>query len=164
MKWFWALLLFLNLSHANTNSVVRITSNHELEKLRQIPQSLMAALVEQGFKMQPLSSDTYELVVEDLTCHWKSRDAEFPDSIYGGLPTVKCFLEINTDHEEVKVLQEGRYILSLLKEIERELDVNYFTDCAMGQCWSVVRKISCTVDQRGPMNSAFACQFFTEQN
>ncbi len=143
-----------------TSSSLTITSNDAIEELGNVPQYLMAVLLDNNISQVEVKPSLFEMNVKNVRCDYSSRDAVFPDSSEGGLAVVKCYkdAEIERNGNGTKLI-EGRYLYNLLETIEKHTDFS-ISDCALGgRCTSFVSNITCTVNlEAEDMRSAYSCR------
>ena len=140
---------------------VIVTSAAEDYELGRVPQNLMSVLLDQKFKQVEISKGVFEILVKDLRCDFSSRDALFPDSSIGGLPTVKCFVNAESIRNgKGKAIQDSRYIYDILNLVDTKTGAE-IGDCSMGgKCSSFVKILKCQVDlNQEEMSKAYSCLF-----
>lgn len=162
MKKYFTLLVLITFRSFAGESSFLVDSNNENEKLRVLPQQLMATFVDQGFKQKETSKGIFELKIKNLRCDINSRDFLYPDWSNAGLPSVKCFSNTRTEMgSKGKKILEGRYVNTLLGTLSSELNDFNVYDCAMGgKCIAFVKEIKCKIDlNQEEMHNAYSCEF-----
>jgi hypothetical protein len=144
---------------------VTIDANNSNEELARIPQNLMSVFVDQGFKQKEISKNVFQLEIKNLSCYGNSRDVLYPDYSNAGLPKIECFVEKTSGlRENVKKLQESRYLQALIDVMEKNIKDFYVSDSAMGgKSFSGIPKILCKSDlNQNEMHNAFSCEITLE--
>lgn len=152
-------LITINAVLASSSSVT-INSNDAVMELGDVPQNLMAVLLDNKIAQVEIKPNVFEVSVKNVRCDFSSRDAMFPDSSEAGLALVKCYKDavVERNGNGTKLI-ESRYLYSVLETIEKYTDLA-ISDCAMGgRCSSFVRTITCKVDLNvEEMYRAYSCQ------
>lgn len=154
---FFTLVLTLSFS---INAKVIVKSDDSNSDVSSLPQDFLSVFVDNGIKQNEISQKVFELSVENIRCDITRRDALYPDYSNAGLTTIKCYSNAQSDRfGKGTLLNDGRFLLSLINSVEFHRNVN-FSDCSMGgKCVSFVNKIKCTVDlNKELMSEAYSCE------
>jgi hypothetical protein len=142
------------------SSSLTVTSNEVISELGDVPQNLMAVLLDNNIAQVEVKPNVYTMTVENVRCDYLSRDAMFPDSSVAGLASIICYkdAEVERNGSGTKLI-ESRYLYSILETVEKHTAFA-ISDCAMGgRCTSFVSAINCQVDLNvEEMQRAYTCQ------